>query len=110
MKLYATLTNSKGKKEGIGDNEWIEIELSFGNLLIGRVIMRYEEVNNNSFAAYFYPITSNIGKSGRILLHEARQKQQGEKWLFDHGGECKICHRVEITELNKQNICFECFK
>ena len=26
MKLYATLTNSKGKKEGIGDNEWIEIE------------------------------------------------------------------------------------
>jgi hypothetical protein len=34
MKLYATMVNSKGRKEGIGDNESIAITLSNGKINI----------------------------------------------------------------------------
>lgn len=42
MKLYATITNSKGKKEGKGDDKWLEIELTYKNNLIGRIILDYQ--------------------------------------------------------------------
>lgn len=31
------------------------------------------------------------------------------KWVFVSGGECKLCHRTELTELNKERVCFACF-
>jgi hypothetical protein len=31
MKLYATITDSKGKKDGRGDNDYLEIMLTEGN-------------------------------------------------------------------------------
>ena len=34
MKLYLSATNDKGKKEGIGGNEYIKITLSNGNINI----------------------------------------------------------------------------
>ena len=68
MKLYSTITSRKGKRLGIGDNQEIITELSFKNKLIGRVVMKDDEVN--PFEIYFYPITENTGKGGRILLHK----------------------------------------
>lgn len=84
MKLYATITNERAtgnkekiKKEGLGSNEHLEIELTYGNSLLGRVIMRIEEVNNK-FDIYFYPVQSQTVKKGRVLLHEQAKKQNGE--------------------------------
>lgn len=37
MKLYANIRNSKGKREGVGDDTAIIIELSHGNKIIGTV-------------------------------------------------------------------------
>lgn len=31
------------------------------------------------------------------------------KWIFNGGGECRVCHRSEMTEINKDNVCFDCF-
>jgi hypothetical protein len=39
----------------------------------------------------------------------AMEKEHKQKWIFTHGGECEKCHRPEMTELNKDNICYECF-
>jgi hypothetical protein len=42
-----------------------------------------------------------------IDLVEAWIKKQGyNKWIFKGGGECKVCHRAEMTEVNADNICF----
>ena len=45
MKLYANITNSKGKREGIGDNERIKIELSHKNQHIGTIELRTYAAN-----------------------------------------------------------------
>lgn len=37
MKLYAKTKNSKGKIEGMGDNEVIVIELTHGNKVVGEI-------------------------------------------------------------------------
>lgn len=42
MKLYAKLKNSKGKIEGVGDNEVLIIELSKGNKVIGEIFFDSE--------------------------------------------------------------------
>ena len=39
----------------------------------------------------------------------AELKSEGDKWVFTHGGECACCHRTELTELNKNDTCFECW-
>ena len=31
------------------------------------------------------------------------------QWIFNGGGECKICHRPDVTEINKASICYECY-
>ena len=41
MKLYANITNSKGKREGIGDDETIKIELTHRNKITA--ILRFIE-------------------------------------------------------------------
>jgi len=33
-----------------------------------------------------------------------------EKWEFSHGGECSVCHRADVTELNDNDICSECYE
>ena len=42
MKLYCNISNDKGKMEGIGGDKWIEMELSIGNIRIGRVILDFQ--------------------------------------------------------------------
>jgi hypothetical protein len=37
------------------------------------------------------------------------EKENKKNWIFNHGGECTICHRPEMTELNEKNICFDCY-
>jgi hypothetical protein len=37
------------------------------------------------------------------------EKENKKNWIFNYGGECTICHRPEMTELNEKNVCFECY-
>jgi hypothetical protein len=40
MKLYATIENEDGKKDVVGGgNKWVEVDLTVGNSLIGRIIL-----------------------------------------------------------------------
>lgn len=58
MKLYATIENEKGKREGVGSNEKLTFELRVGNkkLAVGEV----EEIKGG---IYLY-ITTTLGQIG----------------------------------------------
>lgn len=43
MKLYATIENTRGKKEGVGDDEDLDIEVRAGNKLIIRLLVSRDE-------------------------------------------------------------------
>src|SRR3990167_8898280 len=43
MKLYATVENEKGKREGIGGNEYLDIDIRVGNQLLAALTVRIGE-------------------------------------------------------------------
>ena len=44
MKLYATIENERGKREGIGGNEWLDIDIRVGNQYLARfTVKEYED-------------------------------------------------------------------
>lgn len=103
MKLYSAISNNKGKSEGIGADEQLTIVLN--------------ERNHNKFRIEFTGETVEIlcyGNGNCITIDYVdgvviKGEKQKDKWKFHHGGECKNCHRGEITELNSQSICYDCF-
>ena len=46
MKLYATITNSKGKTEGMGDDEKLTVDFSCKNKKLYTVNIYYENVGD----------------------------------------------------------------
>jgi len=40
MKLYATVENEKGKREGIGGNEYLDIDIRVGNKILAQLTVR----------------------------------------------------------------------
>lgn len=42
MKLYATIENEKGKKDGIGGNERLDIDIRVGNTFLGGFSVKRE--------------------------------------------------------------------
>ena len=55
MKLYATIQNSKGKREGLGDNEYLDIDIRVGNESLQRLTVRHEdffEVGSSEVGAF----------------------------------------------------------
>ena len=43
MKLYATVENEKGKREGIGGNECLDIDIRVGNVKLAALTVRYTD-------------------------------------------------------------------
>ena len=43
MKLYATIENEKGKREGIGGNEYLDIDIRVGNQILRSLTVRRME-------------------------------------------------------------------
>lgn len=76
MKLYATLTNSKGKKEGIGDNEIIAIDITVGNYFLARLDVHQDD--DGLFKLFDEDGKEIKCRDPQIQLRETRQKQQGE--------------------------------
>lgn len=110
MKLYANLTNSKGKKEGIGDNTRILIELTYGNKILGKiglyVIRDYPSGEELGYRIVWDDEVNPI-IGGQIVKEEERQKQQGAT-------KCDFCESkkdisTETTAAGtKINICAKC--
>lgn len=71
MKLYATVTNSRGKKEGQGDNEYLEVLLS--------------EKNENRFLIAFN------GKRIKILNYSIGEWTELEQAKKQKGEKCSYC-------------------
>ncbi len=42
MKLYATVSSERGKTAKLGDDKWLEIELTCGNSRVGTIILDYQ--------------------------------------------------------------------
>lgn len=80
MKLYAIIENEKGKKEGKGGDKWLEIDLTYGNNPVGRIILddygggdwvvSYQRPNGQSWT-----IDSCLSKGDKV---SEREKQQGK--------------------------------
>ena len=51
MKLYATVENEKGKREGIGGNEYLDIDIRVGNKALGAFTVRNSEYGYGVFDA-----------------------------------------------------------
>lgn len=85
MKLNIKASSETGKIKSVSGNKFIEINVNVGNTHIGRI--RLEDDGVNPFRAYYYPITANTGRGGRILLHEESKKQQG-------GTDCGTCNNT----------------
>lgn len=67
MKLYATITTSRdSQKQGIGDDKWLEIELSLGNKRIGRIIFDYQ--GGKSFSLSYEKIAIGRSSDGSKII------------------------------------------
>lgn len=55
MKIYANLTNEKGKVDGMGANENLTIEITGGNQLLARIIVTE---STTGYLIETYPVAS----------------------------------------------------
>lgn len=94
MKLYATTENEKGKKEGMGGNSTLKIELKVGNKIVAMIFMDEEGV-------ILYNKTTE--KELETLFQKGKS-QKGEK--------IKCEHKNRITRLagtpQEDIICGDC--
>ncbi|HTE48959.1 MAG TPA: hypothetical protein VK675_03575 [Candidatus Paceibacterota bacterium] len=92
MKLYATIKNTKGKRDGVGDNEYIHIDLSRGN--------KYE------YLIYYTLGGLTISKIGNGIVYQEQKgkSQKGEIVL------CKRCNYIQAVNLNKEGYCEDCWR
>lgn len=78
-KLYASIENDKGKKEGKGGDKWLEIDLTHGNNPVGRIIL-----------------DDHGGNDWRLTY----QRPGGQSWTVDHcltpKGMSKGCERHKL--------------
>jgi len=66
MKLYTTATSERGKPATKGGNKKIVIDINIERVTIGRVVLRYEDIDTPQYTVYFYPVSDTEG--GRTLL------------------------------------------
>jgi len=50
----------------------------------------------------------NEAEAVNIIIEAYGENKISLEWVFTHGGECKKCHRAEMTELDENEICFDC--
>lgn len=92
MKLYATIENEKGKRESMGGNEYLEIDLRVGNQHSYSLTLRYTDELEE------YEPT--LKGSGWVLVNEEDEsmwgvednkgkKQKGEYHCEKHAWHCK---------------------
>lgn len=96
MKLYATIENEKGKREGIGGNEYLEIDIRVGNSPLCSLTLRWGESDEGVEGWTLYddddqPIfwLAGIDKKGN--------KQKGKKYCQYHP-EIKLIEGVYCTK------------
>lgn len=113
MKLYAIVTSERASK-GQGGNEII-IDVTANNktrepVMSIRIVYEGDKAVIKRF--WLGNIDSKVLEDFVAFDHLDRstkgEKKKGE-WIFNHGGECNSCHRGEVTELNNQSICKDCF-
>jgi len=68
MKLSTTTTSERGKAQIKTGNSQIVVDVNINRITVGRLVLRYEEVNNRKYTVYYYPVSTV--KGGRTLLHE----------------------------------------
>ena len=82
MKLYATIENEKGKSEGVGGNEYLDIDIKVKNKYLARFTVREKE-------------NGDIGLfdewDNEVAVREQAKKQTGE-----------ICEDEENAEIKRQ--------
>lgn len=65
MKLYATIENEKGKREGIGGNEYLDIDIRVGNELLAALTVRELGHEGNGYGVYDADDTLLFRSDGR---------------------------------------------
>ena len=66
MKLYTTATSERGKPATKGGNREIIIDINIERVTIGRLALKYDDINVSNYTVYFYPVSDTEG--GRTLL------------------------------------------
>jgi len=66
MKLYTTATSERGKPATKGGNREIIIDINIERVTIGRLALKYDDINVPHYTVYFYPVSDTEG--GRTLL------------------------------------------
>ena len=74
MKLYATITNEKGKTEGVGGSEYLDIDIKVGNKFVGRFTLRYSDE---------LPVDINEDESGWALFDNTDGNDEPIHWIED---------------------------
>lgn len=74
MKLYATIENEKGKREGVGGNEYLEIDIRVGNYPLTTLTVRYsEDLEGEGSGWGLYDLNDNLHF---WILDEGKRKAQ----------------------------------
>ena len=76
MKLYATVENEKGKREGIGGNEYLDIDIRVGNqILRSLTVRRMEDAISEGWGLF----DENDNLLRYLAVKKTDEKQKGEK-------------------------------
>lgn len=90
MKLYATITNEKGKKEGIGSNEYLDIDIRAGNKLIAMFTLKEDENGDITlFDEDDEPVTQSYTIKGKSQKGECLHKNTFNYMGKIHCTKCK---------------------
>ena len=70
MKLYATIKNEKGKREGIGGNEQLTIEINRGNRRMVELYLTIDQLADNKELVVLDLLNLSDGSTTRVYEHE----------------------------------------
>ena len=100
MKLYATVTTTRGKRKGVGDNTRILVELVHGNDILGTIGL-YNIVDDKVEGYNVVWRSDDTPTTGQVLKELETGKKQKDEYICETEG----CINKAI---GKGSICTDC--
>lgn len=108
MKLYATVTTTRGKRKGVGDDNRILVELSHGNTILGTIGLY--DIKDDTVEGYRIVWRSDdTPTTGQVLkeLETTKGKKMHDPRTCENSVPCLDCEEIDKGKKQK-GVCGVC--
>ena len=91
MKLYCSIENEKGKREGIGGNEYLDIDIRVGNTSLASLTLRHSDEIPDGHGSGWALFDNGDEPIYWVLDDKKKGEMQKGEWCKAHGTERQFC-------------------